>query len=128
MNKLQWKEFCENRYILLDGATGSNLMKAGMPVGVCPEKWILEHPAALIGLQKAYVAAGTHIVYAPTFTANRVKLQEYGLYQEQEAMISGLVALTRQAVGNAALIAGDLTMTGQQLSPIGTMELEELII
>ncbi len=127
MNQSQWKEFCSNRYILLDGATGSNLMKAGMPTGVCPEKWILEHPDALIQLQKAYLDAGSNIVYAPTFTANRIKLQEYGLYQEQEAMINGLVALSRQAVGNKALIAGDITMTGRQLAPIGTMDLEELI-
>ena len=40
MNRLQWNEFCKNNYIVLDGATGSNLMKAGMPVGVCPEKWL----------------------------------------------------------------------------------------
>lgn len=127
MNQSQWKEFCSNRYILLDGATGSNLMKAGMPTGVCPEKWILDHPDALIQLQKAYLEAGSNIVYAPTFTANRIKLQEYGLYQEQEAMINGLVALSRQAVGKKALIAGDITMTGRQLAPIGTMDLEELI-
>ncbi len=127
MNKLQWKEFCKNKYILLDGATGSNLMKAGMPVGVCPEKWILEHPDILINLQRAYLEAGSNIVYAPTFTANRIKLQEYGLYEQQEAMITGLVALSRQAVGDKALIAGDLTMTGRQLSPVGNMDLEELI-
>lgn len=127
MNKSQWKKFCENQYILLDGATGSNLMKAGMPLGVCPEKWILEHPEVLINLQKSYVEAGSHIVYAPTFTANRIKLEEYSLYEEQEEIINGLVALSRQAVGENALIAGDLTMTGQQLRPIGTMELEELI-
>ncbi len=127
MNKSQWKKNCENKYILLDGATGSNLMKAGMPVGVCPEKWILEHPKTLIDLQKAYVAAGSSIVYAPTFTANRIKLQEYGLYHEQEAMINGLVSLSRMAVGDRALIAGDLTMTGMQLQPMGNLELEELI-
>ena len=127
MNKLQWNEFCENNYIVLDGATGSNLMKAGMPVGVCPEKWILEHPQALIDLQKSYVEAGSNIVYAPTFTANKIKLQEYGLYEEQESIINGLVSLSKQAVENKALIAGDLTMTGQQLAPIGTMQLEELI-
>ena len=127
MNKSQWKQFCENQYILLDGATGSNLMKAGMPVGICLEKWILEHPDVLVTLQKNYVEAGSHIVYAPTFTASRTKLQEYGLYEEQEDIITGLVALSRQAVGEKALIAGDLTMTGQQLRPMGNMELEELI-
>lgn len=127
MKKADWKTFCKDKFILLDGATGSNLMKAGMPSGVCPEQWILEHPEALINLQRAYVEAGSHIVYAPTFTANRVKLKEYGLYEKQEEMIRGLVTLSKEAAGDQALVAGDITMTGQQLAPIGTMELEELI-
>ena len=38
---------------LLDGATGSNLMKAGMPRGVPTELWVLDHPEALLSLQRA---------------------------------------------------------------------------
>ena len=60
--------------LILDGATGSNLQKAGMPVGVCPEQWILDHPQVLLKLQKDFVEAGSDIVYAPTFSANRIKL------------------------------------------------------
>jgi len=127
MKKEQFNALCNNQYIILDGATGSNLMKAGMPIGVCPEQWILEHPQTLVDLQKSYVAAGTHILYAPTFTANRVKLQEYGLYEKQESIINGLVDLSKQAAQGKAYIAGDITMTGKQLAPIGAMKTEELI-
>lgn len=133
MKKQQFRDFCADRYILLDGATGSNLIKKGMPSGVCPEQWILEHPQALVELQRDYVAAGTNILYAPTFTANRIKLEEYGLADRQEEMIHGLVALSLQAAGRNVdggqhvLVAGDLTMTGQQLRPMGTLELETLI-
>jgi len=127
MKREEFKTFCKDNYIILDGATGSNLMKAGMPIGVCPEQWILEHPQALIDLQRAYVAAGSNIIYAPTFTANRIKLQEHGLYEKQESMIRGLVSLSRDAAAGKALIAGDITMTGKQLAPIGTMKTEELI-
>jgi len=118
------------RYLYLDGATGSNLVKAGMPAGVCPEQWILEHPGALLELQRAYVKAGADILYAPTFTANRVKLSEYGLQDRMREMIGGLGALSREAAAEAArrvYVAGDLTMTGEQLKPIGKMELEDLI-
>lgn len=117
-------------YIYLDGATGSNLVRAGMPSGVCPEQWILEHPDVMLHLQRQYVAAGTDILYVPTFTANRIKLEDYGLADRLEEMVRELVAISRQAALEAdrpVYLAGDLTMTGKQLSPIGEMELEELI-
>ncbi len=117
-------------YLYLDGATGSNLVRAGMPSGVCPEQWILEHPHVMLELQRQYVAAGTDILYVPTFTANRIKLADYGLAGRLEEMVRGLVAISRQAASEAdrpVYLAGDLTMTGRQLSPVGDMELEELI-
>mgnify|MGYP003306673619 CR=1 FL=1 len=52
---------------------GSNLIKRGMPQGVCPEKWILENPKYLINLQRDYIKSGSNIILAPTFTANRIK-------------------------------------------------------
>ena len=65
--------------VLLDGATGSNLMAAGMPRGICTEAWIMEHKEVLQNLQKAYVEAGSQIVYAPTFGGNRYSLGLHGL-------------------------------------------------
>lgn len=116
-----------NRIIILDGATGSNLSTAGMPAGVCPEVWILENPDIFMDLQKAYVQAGADIVYAPTFGANRMKLDTYGLADKVEEMNYKLVELSKKAVGNNALVAGDLTMTGKQLAPLGTLSFDELI-
>lgn len=121
------KEKFGNNIIILDGATGSNLTAAGMPVGVCPELWILDHPEIFIALQKAYVEAGTNILYAPTFGANRIKLDEYGLADRLEEMNARLVALSKEASGGKALIAGDITMTGKQLAPLGTLSFEELV-
>lgn len=129
MTKEEFSRIAET-YLYLDGATGSNLVKAGMPSGVCPELWILEHQDVLLDLQKRYVAAGTNILYAPTFTANRIKLAEYGLEEQMQHMTRQLVALSKRAAenaGHAVYVAGDLTMTGEQLKPVGKMELEELI-
>lgn len=117
-------------YIYLDGATGSNLVKAGMPSGICPEQWILENRNVMLDLQKQYVMAGTDILYAPTFTANRIKLAEYGLSDKLVSMTRELVAISREAAASAerpVYVAGDLTMTGEQLKPMGRMEPEELI-
>ena len=102
-----------------------------MPSGVCPEQWILEHQDVMLQLQKDYVQAGTNILYAPTFTANRVKLAEYHLEKNMTSMIRDLVAISKKAAestpGHPVYVAGDLTMTGEQLKPMGKMELETLI-
>lgn len=127
MTREEFQTLVKNGPIILDGATGTNLQKAGMPVGVCPEKWILEHSEVLVELQKQYVQAGTNILFAPTFTANRIKLEEYGLADDLQQMNRELVALSKQAAGDKALVAGDLTMTGRQLYPIGEMMFEELV-
>ena len=127
MTKEQFRALASQKILILDGATGSNLLKAGMPGGVCPEQWIAENPEALIALQRAYVEAGSDIVYAPTFSANRVKLAEYGLDDKIEELNTTLVKISKEAVGDKALVAGDLTMTGQQLAPIGTLDFEELV-
>ena len=127
MNKQEFQALLQDHPIFLDGATGSNLQKRGMPVGVCPEKWILENREVLIELQREFVKAGSNIVYAPTFTANRIKLKEYGLDDQIRQMNHDLVAISKEAVGNQAYVAGDITMTGQQLAPMGTLDFEDLI-
>ena len=127
MTKQEFAAWTEENMIYLDGATGSNLMKAGMPAGVCPEKWILENEEVFLALQKGYVEAGSHILYAPTFTANRIKLKEYGLQDRLQEMTNRLVSLSKQAAEGRALIAGDITMTGEQLAPMGKMDFEELV-
>lgn len=127
MTREEFKELVKNGPVILDGATGSNLQNAGMPVGVCPEQWILEHPQTMIDLQRAYVEAGTQILLAPTFTANRIKLEEYGLADKLVEMNRQLVAISKEAAGGKALVAGDITMTGQQLYPMGELQFEELV-
>lgn len=127
MTREEFQTLVRKGPLLLDGATGSNLWKRGMPAGVCPEKWVLEHPEELLGLQKEFLEAGSQILYAPTFSANRIKLAEYGLAGGLEEMNRELVALSRRAAGGRALVAGDLTMTGKQLAPIGSLDFEELI-
>lgn len=127
MNRQEFHALIKDDPIFLDGATGSNLQKKGMPAGICPEKWILEHRDIMIELQRQFVDAGSNIVYAPTFTANRIKLAEYGLADDIEKMNRELVGLSKEAVGDRAYVAGDLTMTGEQLAPMGKLSFEELI-
>lgn len=126
MTRQEFLEKAKDHVILLDGATGSNLRKAGMPVGISSEEWVLKNPGVLQELQRTYVEAGSEIVYAPTFAANRISLKNFGLEKKVREINSRLVKISKDAVGNHALVAGDLTTTGQLLEPRGDLSYEML--
>ena len=108
LTKEQFHEKIAQGLCVLDGATGSNLQKAGMPRGCCTEEWILANPAALVSLQRAYAAAGSQILYAPTFQAQPIALERVNLHRQTETINAHLAALSRSAAPDC-LIAGDLT-------------------
>lgn len=114
MTKQEFQQLVKSRPVILDGATGSNLMKAGMPRGICTEKWVCENPEPLTRLQQAYKKAGSQIVYASTFSANRISLGNYGLENQVKELNTALMGISRNAVGKDVLVAGDLTTTGKQ--------------
>ena len=127
MTKQEFKNLLKNGPLILDGATGSNLRLMGMPAGVCTEKWVNEHPEMIQKLQKAYVDAGSMVVYAPTFMANRISLKNVGLEDEIKRLNVENVKISKDAVGDRALVAGNLSTTSQPLEPIGTMTYEVLL-
>ena len=108
LTQQEFHTLCAKGSVLLDGATGSNLMKAGMPRGGCTESWILEHPDALVALQQSYAAAGSQIIYAPTFQAQPIALDKVDLSDKTEQINAQLVRLSRSAAPDR-LIAGNLT-------------------
>ena len=113
--------------ILMDGATGTELQKRGMPQGACTEQWALEHPEALLELQRSYVEAGAGVLVTPTLGANRGALERFGLEGHLEEYNRRLTALTRQAAAGRALVAGDLGPTGQAIPPYGETPFEALV-
>ena len=113
--------------ILMDGATGTELLKRGMPAGACTEQWVLEHPQVLLEVQRSYVAAGSRILLAPTFGANRASLERRGITGQVGEYNRRLVELTRQAAGEGVLVAGDLAPAGLALVPFGESSFEELV-
>lgn len=117
MTKQEFRELVQAKTLLLDGATGSNLMKEGMPRGVCSEQWVYENPQVLQKLQREYREAGSRVVYAPTFSANRISLANHGLEDKVDELNRGLVRISREAVGEQCYVAGDLTTTGKQDVP-----------
>ena len=112
--------------LILDGANGTELQKRGYDGSKCTEGWVLEHPDIMMQLQREYVEAGSNIVYAPTFGANRVKLEENGIFNQVADFNQRLVAISREAVQGRALVAGDIATTGKFLVPVGDVSFDDL--
>ncbi len=113
--------------VLLDGGTGSLLRSRGMPVGVCTEQWVYEHPEVIASIQKEYADAGSQILYAPTFGANRVSLKNMGLEDCVKEINCTLAKRTVEHVGDRVKVAGDLSTTGKPMEPYGPMSYGELM-
>lgn len=127
MNKAQFKEFLSNKIVILDGATGTELQKRGMPTGVCPEKWALKNPDVIKSIQKEYIKSGSNIVYTCTFGGNRIKLDEFGLGDRTIEINKSLAQYSKEAAGGSCLVAGDLASTGRFIKPLGDMPFEECV-
>lgn len=136
MTKKEFKKLVEEKIVILDGATGSNLQKRGMPTDICPEKWMIDHEDVVIDLQRDFIEAGTDILFAPTFTSNRIKLREYGLEDQIGFFNKKLVSISKKAIEKynkntqnqrKVYIAGDITMTGEMVAPLGKLLFDDLV-
>jgi 5-methyltetrahydrofolate--homocysteine methyltransferase len=127
LDKEHFRILLKDRILLLDGATGTELQKKGMPSGVSPEKWVLENPDALISLQRDYFQAGSRAVLSFTFGGNRLKLDEYGLGDAAREINRSLVKVSRQAAGKDGLVAGDISATGRFVQPFGDLPFEAAV-
>lgn len=114
--------------MILDGATGSNLIAAGMPATGCAEEWICDHIDALENLQKKYLEAGSTILYAATFGANRARLAAHGLEHEVVRLNTVPVRMARHiATEKQHIIAGDISMTTMMADYEDEEERKEII-
>ncbi len=109
----------ENEFILLDGAMGTELQKAGMEPGVIPETLNIERPELVAAIHRSYQQAGSKILYANTFGANRFKLQKTN-YTVQQVIQSG-ISIAKKAAEGKALVALDIGPIGQLLEPTGNL-------
>lgn len=126
MKKSEIINLWKNKIVILDGAMGTQLQQRGMPPGVCPEAWIIEHPEIVQEIHRAYALAGADIVYACTFGANRLKLGEYGIENVREVNRT-IARLARAAVGKQTFVAGDIGSTGRFVEPFGDLAFEEAV-
>jgi 5-methyltetrahydrofolate--homocysteine methyltransferase len=124
--KSRIERLLRRRIVVLDGATGTELQKRGMPSGVCPELWCLDNIHLIEGIHSEYQRAGADVVYSATFGANRIKLNQYGI-SDVRGTNRELALAARRAVGKGGLVAGDMGATGRFVEPFGDLAFEEAV-
>jgi len=113
--------------MILDGATGTELQKKGLPAGICPEIWCLENPQIIKAVHSSYKKAGSQVVYTCTFGANRYKLKQYNVKKDVYTMNMELARLAKEACGKNTLVAGSIGPTGLFIEPFGNLAFEEAV-
>ncbi len=127
MSRKKFNDLINKKVVLVDGATGTEFIKRGMPQGVSPELWALENLDAVHEIHNAYINAGSDIVYIPTFGGNRVKLEEFGLADRVHEMNSSLAKAVKENIGDRALAFGDIAPTGKFVEPFGDLAFEDAV-
>ncbi len=117
----------ENRYILADGATGTNLFSMGLQTGDSPEFWNADHPDRVTRHYESFIEAGSDLVLTNTFGGNRYRLQLHNGENRVAELNKRSAELLREAVdksGRRVIVAGDIGPTGEIFEPAGTLTIE----
>ncbi|MBQ1992125.1 MAG: homocysteine S-methyltransferase family protein, partial [Clostridia bacterium] len=114
----------ENKFIILDGAMGTQLQAKGLKTGECPELLSITHPEIVEDIHRSYINAGSMIVYTNTFGANSYKLAESG-YTVQEVVSASVKVAKNATKGTSALVALDIGPIGKLMEPTGSMSFDE---
>ena len=113
----------KDKFLILDGAMGTVLQQRGLPPGGQPELLNLTEGDLLKDIYRAYIEAGSQVIYANTFGANRLKLERLGHSVAQ--VVSAAVRLAKEAAeGTGTLVALDMGPLGELLEPMGSLTFE----
>lgn len=108
-------ELLAHRPVITDGAWGTELQARGLPLGAFPDAWNLTHPEQVLGVARAYVAAGSRVILTNTFSANRIRLAEAGLAGRVNDINREGVRISRQAAAGRARVFASIGPTGKLL-------------
>ena len=111
-------------FIVLDGGMGTMLQAAGLPLGLLPEIWNITAPEKVTAIHREYIEAGSRVIFANTFGANRHKTEKCG-YTPAELIAGGIRAARKAAEGTDVKVALDIGPIGQLLEPLGNLSFEE---
>jgi len=117
----------QKQTLVLDGATGTNLQKRGLPVGTAPETWLFENPQGIKQLYSDFVKAGSDIILTCTFGGNRIRLGHANLTDRMQEVNQVAVQLAKEVTaGKDVLVAGSLGPMGEMMQPFGSLSEEHV--
>ncbi len=109
------------KFLLSDGAMGTELQKRGLPSGACPEEFNILHPEIVQSIHKDYYEAGSDIVETNTFGANRARLKLHGYEERVKEFCSEGVRLAKEVCPPGKFVAGSIGPTGEMFEPLGSL-------
>lgn len=121
-------DYAKDHVLFLDGGMGTLLQAQGLPAGQLPERWNLSRPEIITRIHQDYYDAGSHVVSANTFGANRLKFSS----EELDAIVRSAMAAVRQAAAKSAgtqpkWAALDIGPLGRLLKPYGDLDFEDAV-
>jgi len=124
--KKNLKQKLAEALVLLDGATGTELIGRGAQPGKCNDYLNIESPDIVLDVHRAYIDAGSEAVLTNTFGANKYALSRHG-HNERVAEINAAGArIAREAAGEEKYVLGDIGPCGDFLEPLGSLKAEDL--
>ena len=118
-------ELVKERVVLLDGGTGSELIRRGLPQGACPEAWNVERPEIVKSVHAAYFKAGSDAVTTNSLGGSRIKLASHGLQARATELNVAAARIARSVAPAGHFVAGSIGPTGKFLKPQGEFSEEE---
>jgi 5-methyltetrahydrofolate--homocysteine methyltransferase len=112
-------ELARKKVVLFDGAMGTMLLAAGLPLGKSPEVWNIDRPSLVADIHRRYYEAGSDVVHTNTFGGNPLKLLPQGLADRMESINVEAARIARSVCPPGKLVAGDIGPTGKLLKPLG---------
>jgi 5-methyltetrahydrofolate--homocysteine methyltransferase len=120
------KRLQQGEVIVGDGALGTMLMQRGLKLGDPPEAFNLEKPQILEEIAALYLEAGSEIISTNSFGASPLRLQQFSLEKETEAINRSAVDAVRKVAGDRVYISGSIGPSGKMLKPMGNGDPAEI--
>jgi homocysteine S-methyltransferase len=96
----------ETRAVCGDGAMGTLLLAAGVPIERCFEELCVSEPERIQKIHEDYIAAGARVIETNTFGANAVRLERFGMEKRVREINRAAVGLAKNAAKNKDVYVG----------------------